>query len=95
MNYGKGMMIARTQIGMSKRQLALKVGVDASFITHIEAGRKRPSLDTIEKVAEVLGMPLPLLMLLSADPSELKGIATDHAGVLGDRLATLVTLLKE
>lgn len=90
MNYGKGMMVARTKVGMSKRQLAKLVGVDASFITHIEMGRRKPSLDTMEKVAEVLGMPMPLLMLLSADPSELVGISTEQAAVLGDRLTGLL-----
>lgn len=90
MNYGKGMMMARTKAGMSKRQLAKEIGVDASFITHIETGRRKPSLDTLEKAAEVLGVPVPLLMLLSAEPSELAGITTEQAAVLGDRLAGLL-----
>ena len=70
MDYGKGMMIARTKAGMSKRQLAKMVGVDASFITHIEAGRKRPSLDTMEKAAQVLGMPTLVLILKIAKALE-------------------------
>lgn len=93
MNYGKGMMVARTKAGMSKRQLAKMVGVDASFITHIETGRRKPSLDTMEKVAEVLNVPMPVLMLLSADADELSGITTDQAAVLGDRLVGLLKVM--
>ncbi len=93
MNYGKGMMVARTKAGMSKRQLAKMVGVDASFITHIETGRRKPSLDTMEKVAEVLGVPMPVLMLLSAEPSELTGISPEQAAVLGDRLVGLLKVM--
>jgi transcriptional regulator with XRE-family HTH domain len=94
MNYGKGMMVARTKAGMSKRQLAKMVGVDASFITHIETGRRKPSLDTMEKVAEVLGVPMPVLMLLSAEPNELAGISSEQAAVLGDRLVGLLKVMQ-
>jgi transcriptional regulator with XRE-family HTH domain len=90
MNYGKGLMLARTNAGISKRQLAKRIGVDASFITHIEAGRKKPSLDTMEKAAEVLGVPMPLLMLFSAETTELSGISAEQAAVLGERLANLL-----
>jgi len=90
MNYGNGLMVARTKAGLSKRQLAKMVGVDASYITHIEAGRKKPSLDTLEKVAEVLSLPMPLLMLLSSDASELRGISAAQAAVLGERLMGLL-----
>lgn len=93
MNYGRGMMLARTKAGMSKRQLAKDIGVDASFITHIETGRRKPSLDTLEKAAEVLGVPMPVLMLLSAEPRELTGISTEQAAVLGERLAGLLKAL--
>ena len=90
MNYGKGLMVARTKAGMSKRKLAKMAGVDASYITHIEAGRRKPSLDIMEKVAEVLDVPLPLLMFLSADSKDLVGIPVDRAAVLGERLMGLL-----
>jgi len=90
MNYGNGLMVARTKAGLSKRQLALRAGVDASYITHIEAGRKKPSLDMLEKMADVLGVPMPLLMLFSAEPKELVGISAPQAALLGGSLMDLL-----
>jgi transcriptional regulator with XRE-family HTH domain len=90
MNYAKGLTFARTKAGVSKRQLAKMVGVDASYITHIEAGRKKPSLDIMEKVAEVLKLPMPLLVLLSADSNDLLGASPEQAAILGVRLMDLL-----
>ena len=84
------MLLARTKAGISKRGLAKLAGLDASYISHIEAGRRKPSLDTIEKIAEILSVPLPLLMLLSADTSDLKGISPEEATAMGERLLSLL-----
>ncbi len=80
---------------MSKRKLASLAGFDASYITHIEAGRKKPSLDAIEKLAGVLGVPVPLLMMLSAEADDLKGISPDQATALGGRLMNLMPEVTE
>ena len=90
MDYARGLLIARTKAGVSKRHLAKLVGVDASYISHLEAGRRKPSLDIIEKLAEALEMPLPLLLILAADAADLRGITPEQAVVLGDRLTDLL-----
>jgi transcriptional regulator with XRE-family HTH domain len=90
MNYGNGLTVARTKAGLSKRQLAKKVGVDASYITNIEAGRKKPSLDTMEKLADAVGVPMTVLMLFSSGADDLKGISSEQAAGLGDRLMALL-----
>jgi transcriptional regulator with XRE-family HTH domain len=65
------------------------IDVDASYVTHIEAGRKVPSLEMFEKIAGALNLPVPVLMLLSADKKDLRGVGPEYASVLGERLADL------
>lgn len=65
MNYGQGVTRAREKAGLSKRALALRCVVDRSYITHIESGRKVPTLSVLEAIAETCGVTMARLMELS------------------------------
>lgn len=89
MNYAKGIETARTRRGLSKRKLAMLIGVDPSYVTHLEAGKKTPSLTVVELIARALDIPVALLMLLSSDDVDLRGIEREAARTLGEALLTL------
>lgn len=44
----------RTERGLSKKQLAATMGFDASYVSHIEAGRHKPSYDFARRADAVL-----------------------------------------
>ena len=90
MNYGRGIEAARTRQGISKRRLAALVGVDPSYITHLEAGKKTPSLPVVEKSATAREVPVYVLMLMSSDDGDLKGVDATEAGELARRLLDLL-----
>ena len=46
----------REELGMSRKDLAEKVGVSQSFLCDIEQGRSKPSIDTALKIAEALNI---------------------------------------
>lgn len=48
---------ARMQRGLTTRELASAIGVSPGFITLIETGRKRPSVEKVRALAKVLGLP--------------------------------------
>lgn len=48
--------------GLSQSQLAQLVGVDQSDLSHIEAGRHDPRLDTALKLARALGVSVEELV---------------------------------
>lgn len=50
------MKIQRRKLGISQQDLAEMAEVSPSTIKQIEAGNANPSLSTIEKIMEVLGM---------------------------------------
>ncbi len=50
---------ARTRLGLTQHELALRMGVQGSFISKLETGRvKQPSLHFVGPLAAALGMPV-------------------------------------
>ena len=47
---------ARVKAGISQETLAERAGVDRTFVGRIENGRQSPTLDTLAKIAEALGV---------------------------------------
>lgn len=50
---------------MSQKELAEKVGISNSYISEIEAGKKIPTLDLIEKYAATFKMPASSILFFS------------------------------
>lgn len=50
--------------GMQQQELAEKVGISKSFLSHVERGRKGMSPANANKTAAALGVPLNSLFLL-------------------------------
>ncbi len=48
----------RKRAGLTQEQLAERVGLDARHLSRLEVGRHCPSLDTLERIARVLDVPL-------------------------------------
>jgi transcriptional regulator with XRE-family HTH domain len=92
MKYGKAIRICRAARGLSQKELATKVGLDSSHISLIEAEKRSPRLETIEKIAKSLDVPLHLLMLLA---SEQKDVATRSLTNVKDLSQVFLELLLE
>jgi len=73
MNYSKAIRTARALADISQRELAKRVLIDASLVSMIESGKRKPSLETLEKIAAALGLPFHLFTLLASEPQDLKG----------------------
>jgi transcriptional regulator with XRE-family HTH domain len=58
---GKRIVAARKRSGMSQEQLAVSSGIDRSHMGYIEQGRRRPTLSTLVKIANSLGLSLEQL----------------------------------
>lgn len=58
---GKRIVKARNAKGMSQEKLSAESGIDRSHIGFIEQGRRKPTLSTLVKIADSLGMSLEQL----------------------------------
>lgn len=67
---GKNIAELRKAAGFSQESLAEKADCSVSFLAHLEAGRKKPSLDMLISLAEAFSEPLSSL-IPGPDGSEL------------------------
>ena len=56
------MIRAREKQNITQKQLAAKTGLTQTYISRIETGDADPTLQTLKKIAEGLGMKLELKM---------------------------------
>jgi len=55
----------REILGLTQRELALKLDVKASHVAYLEKDRRRPSLGLVSRIANVLGLEKEALFLLA------------------------------
>lgn len=53
---GENLKKIRTRKNISQVEIANQLGVDRSFVSNIENGKNNPTLSTITKLAQVLGV---------------------------------------
>ncbi|MDI3547345.1 MAG: HTH-type transcriptional regulator, repressor for puuD [Halanaerobiales bacterium] len=58
MDIGERLKKLRNKRGFSQYQLSNRAGVSQSFLSSIEAGKKSPTVNTLEKICRGLGISL-------------------------------------
>lgn len=76
---------------MTPAELARITGVPAMTIGRIIHGQTRPQIDTLERIAQGIKVPLPALV---CDDPELRQLIIDLANKTPDERQALKTLLK-
>ena len=71
MDYGKALRVSRAIAGLQQFELAKKAGLDASYISLIESGRRKPGRKAILSLSAALGLPPNLFTLLAAEHDDL------------------------
>lgn len=90
MNYGKAIRITRALADISQRELATRLGTDPSYVSLLEANKREPSRDVLEKLAAVFRVPLHLLVLLAAEGGDIRGPERRRISDLAEALAKLL-----
>jgi len=62
---GETLKRIRNIYGLKAKEMSEKLEISASYLSEIENGKKQPSLELLNKYAEVFGMKLSSLILLS------------------------------
>lgn len=61
---------ARIQLGLSRRELAIKIGTDHIYLSKLENNHVEPTSELIELLAGVLGLKVGMLKSAPVIPSE-------------------------
>ncbi len=59
---------------MSLEAVAEGADISVSYLSRIENRQREPTLDIVSKLANVLAVPMPVLIFLASDASELQGL---------------------
>lgn len=65
---------------MTQEQLAAKAGIDQTYVSLIEAGKRHPSDDITKRLAKALGIAPSRLRFTDPEPDESVAIGRDRAG---------------
>jgi transcriptional regulator with XRE-family HTH domain len=60
---GQAIREVRTEQGLSQERVALDAGMEPSWLSHIENGRRNPSWGTIQRIARALSVRVSFLAL--------------------------------
>jgi transcriptional regulator with XRE-family HTH domain len=58
MNIGERIKLFRTNKNLSQKEVAFSIGIDQAQYSRIESGKVEPTLSSIEKIAEALGISI-------------------------------------
>ncbi len=54
--FGKNVRAARQKLGWSQEQLAFEAGIKRSYLSEVEGGKRNPTLDVVERIANGLNL---------------------------------------
>jgi transcriptional regulator with XRE-family HTH domain len=90
MNYGKAIKILRSARNFEQQELAKKAGLDSSYISLIEKGKRNPSSQAVEKITKSLSIPKHLLLLLASDEKDLRKVSKKESSMIGRQLLEIL-----
>jgi transcriptional regulator with XRE-family HTH domain len=89
MDYSRAIRIARSLADMPQWELAERISIDPSLVSMLESGRRKPTREILERIAEALEIPFHLFVLLATESADL---STDDSESI-NRLAVGLTKL--
>lgn len=88
---GLRIMALRKLAGLTQEQLSERAGLQRSHISKIEAGKYAVTLETIQAIAETLGMTVDIVDPRLSDLAPMKTLTKPMIGSLGTALNKKVT----
>lgn len=90
MNYAKAIRITRSIADITQKELADRSGLDRSYLSLIEGGRRKPTVETLQTISDSLGIPFHLLTLLATEKGDTKRINEEQVLGLAQQLTHLL-----
>ena len=86
----------RKRAGLSQDQLAEQVGIESKYLSRLEVGKRNPSLDTLERIADALEIEMKTLFDFAhhdAEATTPRGIEAVLAGASREDLKLIYKLV--
>ena len=90
MRLGSAIRVARARKGLRQAELARRLDVSATYISLLERDRRDPSWSFVNRLADALDVPLPVLLLLASPADDRELPRSTLRAVLGHELLGLL-----
>jgi len=80
----------RKQKGIKQNVFAVTCDISQTYLSQIENGQKEPNISTLKKIAEHLGIPLPILFFLALDEDDIPLAKRQAFGIISPTVKTLM-----
>lgn len=77
MNLGRTIGVARKLKGLRQADVAAELEVSVSLLSMMENGKREVPLERLQRLAEVLGVPLLFIFVDALEPSERSDLPDD------------------
>jgi transcriptional regulator with XRE-family HTH domain len=96
MNIGKRLKKYRNERRLSQKKLSLHTGISQSFISSIESNKQSPTITTLERICDVLGITIAEFFSKRdyAVPDSLKPLLDNARQLSPDQRESLINFLE-
>lgn len=78
MHLGRAIKRRRRSLGLTQKELAKRAGMTQGALSAIENHNKQPTAYCISAIAKALGVPVPLLYVMSLEPKDFGKLKEAH-----------------
>lgn len=71
MNIGFVIKSLRKDAGLSQGDLAVACNLSQTYLSQVEHNKRMPHMNSLQKIAEIFEVPLPILLFLSIDKHDI------------------------
>ena len=91
MNLGQSIKIVRKNKGLKQKDFCDKVGITQSYLSGIENGKKKPSIDVLEKISDAVNIPIPIMFWFTVTENDVDSSKLEMFKLLKPSLDRLIT----
>jgi transcriptional regulator with XRE-family HTH domain len=93
MKTGKAIRIMRKKTGERQTMFAFNIGISQTYLSQLENDLKEPSVEVLNKIAEYVGVPLPVLFWFGVTESDVPEHKIDNYRLLKPCIDSLINSL--
>ena len=90
----EALRLIRVYHDVRQSEMAEKLKISKSYLSEIESGKKKPSLDLVEKYAETFKIPVSSVMFFSENMNR-HGAYEKARGIVAKKIISLMQFLEE
>jgi len=79
----EALRLIRVYHDMKQADTAKALGISASYLSEVEKGRKKPTLDLVEKYADTFHIPASSIMYFSENMGQARAVEAARTAVAG------------